>query len=75
MVHRVDRLIDIIETMKKYSLEPKKIQFCYTKIEKEGKILLIEGVKNGNPNLRVLPPLIAHDDNGEYSKVILEMFK
>lgn len=75
MVHRVDRLIDIIETMKKYSIEPKKIQFCYTKIEKEGKILLIEGVKNGNPNLRVLPPLIAHDDNGEYSKVILEMFK
>ncbi|WP_286033773.1 tRNA1(Val) (adenine(37)-N6)-methyltransferase [Fusobacterium necrogenes] len=75
MVHRVDRLTDIIETMKKYSIEPKKIQFCYTKIEKEGKILLIEGIKNGSPNLRVLPPLIIHDENGNYSKVILEMFK
>lgn len=75
MVHRVDRLIDIIETMKKYSLEPKRIQFCYTKLEKEGKILLIEGVKNGNSGLRVLPPLIAHDEDGSYSKTILEMFK
>ena len=75
MVHRVDRLIDIIETMKKYSLEPKRIQFCYTKLEKEGKILLIEGVKNGNSGLRVLSPLIAHDDDGNYSKVVLEMFK
>jgi tRNA1(Val) A37 N6-methylase TrmN6 len=75
MVHRVDRLIDIIETMKKYGLEPKRIQFCYTKLEKEGKILLIEGVKNGNSGLRVLPPLIAHDEDGSYSKTILEMFK
>lgn len=75
MVHRVDRLIDIIETMKKYGIEPKRIQFCYTKLEKEGKILLIEGVKNGNSGLRVLPPLIAHDEDGSYSKTILEMFK
>ena len=75
MVHRVDRLIDIIETMKKYGLEPKRIQFFYTKLEKEGKILLIEGVKNGNSGLRVLPPLIAHDEDGSYSKTILEMFK
>lgn len=75
MVHRVDRLVDIIETMKKYNLEPKRLQFCYTKLEKEGKILLVEGVKNGNPGLRVLPPLIAHDENGQYSKTILEMFK
>lgn len=75
MVHRVDRLLDILETMKKYGIEPKRIQFCYTKLEKEGKILLIEGVKNGNSGLRVLPPLIAHDEDGSYSKTILEMFK
>lgn len=75
MVHRVDRLIDIIEIMKKYSIEPKKIQFCYTKLEKEGKILLVEGIKNGNAGLRVLPPLVIHDDNGNYSETVLKMFK
>lgn len=75
MVHRVDRLIEIIETMKKYNIEPKKIQFCYSKINKEGKILLIEGVKYGKHNLKVMPPLIAHDENGEYSQEVLKMFE
>lgn len=75
LVHRVDRFMDIIENMKKYDIEPKKIQFCHTKINKEGKILLVEGIKYGKPGLRILPPLIAHDDDGKYSAEVLEMFK
>ena len=75
LVHRVDRFLDIIENMKKYDIEPKKIQFCHTKINKEGKILLVEGIKYGKPGLRILPPLIAHDDDGQYSAEVLEMFK
>ena len=75
LVHRVDRFMDIIENMKKYDIEPKKIQFCHTKINKEGKILLVEGIKYGKPGLRILPPLIAHDDDGQYSAEGLEMFK
>ena len=54
LVHRVDRFMDIIENMKKYDIEPKKIQFCHTKINKEGKILLVEGIKYGKPGLRIL---------------------
>ena len=75
LVHRVDRFMDIIENMKKYDIEPKKIQFCHTKINKDGKILLVEGIKYGKPGLRILPPLIAHDDDGQYSAEVLEMFK
>lgn len=75
MVHRVDRVVEIIETFRKYNIEPKKIQFCYSKITKEGKILLIEGIKYGNQeNLRVLPPLITHNEDGSYSDIILEKF-
>jgi len=75
MVHRPDRLIDIMETMKKYNIEPKKIRFCHSKIDKNAKILLIEGLKYGNPGLTVLPPLVTHSDKGGYSEEILEMFK
>ena len=75
LVHRVDRFMDIIENMKKDDIEPKKIQFCHTKINKEGKILLVEGIKYGKPGLRILPPLIAHDNDGQYSAEVLEMFK
>lgn len=75
LVHRVDRFMDIMENMKKYNIEPKRIQFCHTKLNKEGKILLVEGIKYGKSGLRILPPLIAHDNDGKYSAEILEMFK
>lgn len=75
MVHRPDRLIDIIETMKKYNLSPKRLQFCHSKINKSAKILLIEGIKNGNTFMEVLPPLITHDQNGNYSQEVLNLFE
>ncbi|MGL5963294.1 MAG: tRNA1(Val) (adenine(37)-N6)-methyltransferase [Fusobacteriaceae bacterium] len=75
IVHRADRMIDILETMRKYSIEPKKIQFCHSKAGKIAKILLVEGVKYGKEGLTVLSPLITHDDSGKYSKEVLDLFK
>lgn len=75
IVHRADRLIDIIETMRRYSLEPKKIQFTHSKSDKNGKILLVEGIKNGKEGITVLPPLITHDENGKYSEQVLALFR
>lgn len=75
IVHRADRLIDIIETMRRYSLEPKKIQFTHSKSDKNGKILLVEGIKNGKEGITVLPPLITHDESGKYSEQVLALFR
>jgi len=75
LVHRVDRMIEIIEIMKKYNLEPKKIRFCYTTLSKNAKILLIEAMKNGKPQLTMLPPLVINKKDGSYSDEVLEMFK
>lgn len=74
IVHRTDRLIDIIETMKKHNIEPKKIRLVYPKIGMESNILLIEGVKNGKPGLKVLSPLLSHGSNDEYTEQIKEYF-
>jgi tRNA1(Val) A37 N6-methylase TrmN6 len=75
MVHRTDRLIEIIETMRKYNVEPKRIQLIYPKSGTESNMVLIEGRKNGKVGLKVLPPLIAHEENGEYSKEVKKIFK
>ena len=42
MVHRTDRLIEIIELFRQNNIEPKKICFVYPKQNKEANILLIE---------------------------------
>nr|MCR5349829.1 tRNA1(Val) (adenine(37)-N6)-methyltransferase [Acholeplasmatales bacterium] len=58
MVHRPQRLIEILETMKKHKIMPKRIRFIYPKKDKECNHILIEGIKDGNDgSLRILPPL------------------
>lgn len=74
MVHRPERLIEIIQIMKENNIEPKKIQLIYPKKESNANILLIEGVKNGKPGLKILPPIISHNEDGSYSKQIEQYF-
>ncbi len=74
LVHRPERLLDIIITMKKYNIEPKKIRFIYPKKDKESNILLIEGKKNGNKGLKILPPLYSHNEDGTYTEQIKKYF-
>jgi tRNA1(Val) A37 N6-methylase TrmN6 len=69
-VHRPGRLIDIISIMRKYKLEPKRIQFVYPKHGKEANTLLVEAIKNGNPDLRILPPLFVYNENNEYTEEV-----
>lgn len=75
MVHRPERLVQIIETMKKYNIEPKKIRFVYPKRNKEANILLIEGRKNGNSGIKILPPLYSHEEDGNYTKEVQKYFE
>ena len=75
MVHRPERLIEIINLMQKYNIEPKKIRFVYPKEGKSANMVLIEGVKNGKSSLKVLNSLIVYDDKGNYVYEIKKMFQ
>ena len=75
IVHRSERLVEILESMKKNNIEPKKIRFVYPKKNSECNIILLEGAKNGNPGLKILPPLYVHDEEGNYLEEIQEMFQ
>lgn len=74
MVHRPDRFVEIIDKMRFYNLEPKRVQFVYSKKNKNCNILLIEGVKNGKSSIKILPPLYIHNDDGSYTETIRNMF-
>lgn len=75
IVHRPERLIDIINTMQKYNIMPKKIQFVYPKENKEANILLVEGTKNGKSGLKIMPPLFIHKLDGSYTEMIKKYFE
>ncbi len=68
LVHRPERFLAILETMTKYNIIPKRVQFVYPKADKDANILLIEGIKGGKKEgFIVSPPLFTHDQNGAYS--------
>ena len=68
------KLVEILEIMRKYSIEPKRIQFCYPKDSRNSNMVLIEGIKNGNEGLKILKPIIVHDADGNYNEEIVKMF-
>lgn len=74
MVHRTERMIEIIEVMKKYRIEPKKIQFIYPKSGKCSDLFLIEGIKNGKSGLKMLSPIVIHKDDNSYTDDVRKLF-
>lgn len=74
LVHRPERLVDIIDICRKYKLEVKKVQFVYPKKNEEANIVLVEAVKNGKSGLKVLEPIITYE-NGKYTEQIMKYFK
>ncbi|WP_024344273.1 tRNA1(Val) (adenine(37)-N6)-methyltransferase [Streptococcus equinus] len=75
LVHRPDRFLDIIDTLRQYNLAPKRIQFVYPKVGKDANLLLVEAIKDGSTDgLKILPPLFVHKENGDYTDEIFEIY-
>ena len=74
MVHRPERLVDILSIMRKEKLEPKVLRMVYSNKNKEPKLVLIKGIKNAKPFLKVEKNLYIYDENGNYTDEILEIY-
>lgn len=74
MIHRVDRLVDILSEMRAQRLEPKEIQFVHPYVNKSPNLVMLRAVKNGGRELKVLDPLVVYNNNGEYTDEILKIY-
>lgn len=74
MVHRPERLVDILWTMREEKIEPKKIKFVYPNENKKTNLVLIKGAKNGNSFLEFEDNLYVYNQNGNYTDEILKIY-
>lgn len=74
MVHRPNRLVDIIYLLRKYKIEPKYIRFVQSKIDRKPNLILIEAVKDGKADLKFYDPLIVYKDDNTYTDEIYEIY-
>ena len=74
MVHRPHRLIEILNTMTKYRLEPKRMKLVHPFRDKEANMVLIEAVRGGGAWMKVEPPVIVYKEPGVYSEEIYDIY-
>lgn len=74
MVHRAERLVDIMYLLRKYKLEPKNIRFVHSKLYEKPNLILIKAVKNAREFLKIDKPLVVYRDDGQYTDEILEIY-
>ncbi|HOV27545.1 MAG TPA: tRNA1(Val) (adenine(37)-N6)-methyltransferase [Pseudobacteroides sp.] len=67
MVHRPQRLVDILFLMRQYKIEPKFLRFVHPSPYKRANLILVKGSRGGNPELKMMEPLYVYDENGKYS--------
>lgn len=74
MVHRPDRLVDIISIMRNYKIEPKQLRFVYSDKNQPANLVLVKGIKNARPFLKIEKNLYIYDENKNYSEEIKKIY-
>ncbi|MFC5701312.1 tRNA1(Val) (adenine(37)-N6)-methyltransferase [Cohnella faecalis] len=75
MVHRPSRLVEITEAMRRHRLEPKRMRFVHPRSDAEANMVLIDALKGGRPEVRLLPPIIVYKGDGRtYTEELLDIF-
>ena len=74
MVHRAERIVDIMVLLRKYKLEPKKIRFVHSKANEKPTLILVKAIKCAGEYLKIEKPLVIYREDGEYTDEILKIY-
>ena len=74
IVHKSDRLCDIICTMRKYKIEPKRIRFVHSHFGDAPKLVLVEGIFGAKSSVKILEPLYIYNDDNTFTDEIKKLY-
>lgn len=74
MVHRPHRLVEIINMMTKYKLEPKRMRLVHPYKDKDANMVLIEALKGGKSMIKVESPIVVYESENVYTEQLLELY-
>jgi tRNA1Val (adenine37-N6)-methyltransferase len=75
MVHLPERLADVVSTLRRAGIEPKRLRLVHPAPGKAAKLLLAEGVRGGRPGLTVEAPLYIYGEDGRYGEEIIAYYR
>ena len=74
LCQRPERLSDMINLMRQYKVEPKRLRLVCKKSGTEPWLVLLEGKRDAKSGMRIMPPLFVYEENGEYTKEMLDIY-
>lgn len=74
LVYTSERLPELVQHMRACRIEPKNVRFIHSRRDSESKLMMMEGIKQGRPGLKVGPPIVIYNEDGTYTKEVADMF-
>jgi len=74
MVHRPDRLVDLIYLLRQNDMEPKRLRFVHPKPETAPNMILVEALRGGGKHIKVDKPLYIYEEGNKYSREVLDIY-
>lgn len=74
MVHRPNRLVDVLYEMRTHGIEPKLMTWVYPKPGKPANLFLIEGVKGGRMDFKYGESITVYGEDGDYTDQIYTIY-
>ena len=74
MVHKPQRLVEIISVLKEHKLEPKRVRFVHPYLNKPANMVLIEAIRHGNSQILIEEPLIVYNGINQYTEEIYKIY-
>lgn len=68
------QLPDIFQVMRQAHIEPKRLRLVYTRAEKDARLALIEGIKDGGAEMKIMFPLTVFTKDGTVSDEINRIY-
>ncbi len=75
LVQLPERFAESMQLAFKYGLQPKRLQWVHSRIDKSAWIFMMEMVKGGSYGLEVMSPMIMYNIDGSYTESVSQFYK
>ncbi len=74
LIYPAARTADVFQLLHHFHFEPKRVQFVHSHPKDEASLLLVDALKEGKPQVQILPPFFVYKEKGKYTRQACELF-
>ncbi len=74
LIYPAPKMLEIMKTLQKYHLEPKRFRLIYPRYDQAANLVLIEAVKDSKPTLHPLPPLVIYNSQNDLTNELKSVY-